>query len=168
MAFDILSSGQFYRKQMEMRDHRIPYQPRQVVRRASFHHKPSSREHEADFRTFVGNANAHWQGHGNPNAHRTALQSRDNGLTAVLYGQRYSAATISVLTHIFFATLECSLEVCSSAKDAAFAGDNCAFDARVDVDEGESMNKLGHHGVGEGIVLSRAVERQEDYGRGRW
>lgn len=73
-----------------------------------------------------------------------------------------------MLTHILFATLEGSLEICSSAEDAAVARDDCTFDARVDIDEGESVDELGHHGLGEGIVLSGAVERQEDYGRGRW
>jgi len=142
-----------------MRDHHIPDQPGQVIGRAGLHDQPSSCKHEADLSTFIGNANAHWQGHGDPNTHRTALQSRDNGLTAVLYGECYPAATISVLTHIFFATLECSLEICSSAENPAVASDNRALDARVDVDEGESVNELGHHGVGEGIVLSGAVER---------
>jgi hypothetical protein len=57
-----------------------------------------------------------------------------------------------VLTHILFATLERSLEICSGAKDAAFACDDRAL-------EGEGVDELGHHGFGEGIVFSGAVER---------
>lgn len=64
-----------------------------------------------------------------------------------------------MLTHILFATLERSLEICSGAKDAAFACDDRALDAWVDVDEGEGVDELGHHGFGEGIVFSGAVER---------
>lgn len=73
-----------------------------------------------------------------------------------------------MLTWTLFATLESALEVCTSAEDSSVAGDDGAFDARVDVNESEGLDELGHHDIGEGVVFSWAVEGDEDYGCWSW
>jgi hypothetical protein len=77
---------------------------------------------------------------------------------------------ISVILHLFCFGAMCAfakadVEICARAKDASVSGDYDAFYARVDVEHCVGGFDFLAHGVGEGIVLLGAVER-EDYHRG--
>jgi hypothetical protein len=160
-ALDILAACQ-YSQHAPNDNINIPNQPRQIKRRTSLHNNSPPRKHEPDLRPFVRNANAHRQRHRNPNPHRTPLQRPNNRLPTPVNRQRHPPASIPVLAHRLLAALERTREVRSRAEDFPVTGDDGAFDAWVDVDEGEGVHELVHHCVGEGIVAAGAVEGYED------
>jgi len=79
--------------------------------------------------------------------------------------ERHPAASIPVLAHRLLAAFERAREICSRAENPSVACDDCALDARVNVDECKGAHELVHHRVGEGIVAAGAVQGDE-YGGG--
>lgn len=57
------------------------------------------------------------------------------------------------------------LQIRTRAENLAGASEHDAFHAVVCVEERVRVLELEHHGVGEGIVVLRAVEREDDDGR---
>jgi hypothetical protein len=57
---------------------------------------------------------------------------------------------------------ETNAQICACAEDAAGTGYDDAFYARVDVEHGVGGFELFAHRVGEGIMIGRAVEREDN------
>lgn len=80
-------------------------------------------------------------------------------------GQRNPSSAIPMIPRFLLPADEAVLEIRAGAEHSAIACDDDALHAIVDVEDLESRLHLAHDGVGEGIVVLRAVELEDDCGR---
>lgn len=73
-----------------------------------------------------------------------------------------------MISDLFLTTNKRVIQIGTCAEHLAMACDHGALDSRIQIDQGESVLKLGHHLGREGIVLVRPVKRDQYDRRGFW
>lgn len=146
----------------------VTHEARQEVAAGGLRDEAPARKDKANLCLRPAHADSHRQRHGDADAHCGALDSANGRLAAVVDGEGDAAAAVAVRllrlggTVLAAVELEALCEVGAGAEHASVPGHDDGLDAVVDAEQGEDLLDFAAHAVGEGIVVLRPVERDND------